>query len=61
MSDDKHVHLGICPKCASADCTCMHETVSGYELWVWSECGSCGYQFVEIFRRVRVDGWEEHR
>jgi len=53
--------LGICPECGSYDCDCCHETVSGEELWVWSHCNECGHQFIEVFKRDRVERWEDYR
>ena len=53
--------LGICPECGSFDCECCHETLNGDELWVWSECGECGHQFIEVFKRDRVERWEDFR
>lgn len=53
--------LGICPECGSFDCDWQHETVNGDELLVWSKCCECGHQFIEVFKRVGVERWEDNR
>ena len=57
----KHKELGVCPECGSRDCNCAHETVNDNELSVWSECGECGHQFIEVFALVRVEEWGDRR
>ena len=53
--------IGVCPKCGSTDCECWHETIEGDELWFWGACGECGHQFIEVFKRDRVEKWEDFR
>ena len=57
----KENDLGVCPECGSTDCDCQHETVNNGMLWVWSECCNCSHQFIEVFKRVRVERWEDFR
>lgn len=60
--NDKQLVLGKCPKCGDVyNVECCHETVNGNELFVWSECGNCGHQFIEVFRLARIEEWKDRR
>ena len=61
MMNNGATDIGICPKCGSSDCECWHETIEGDELWFWGACGECGHQFIEVFKRDRVERWEDFR
>lgn len=59
--NDEASDLGVCPECGSWDCNTAHETLEGDELWVWCECGDCGHQFIEVFKRDRTERWSDFR
>lgn len=61
MMNNGATDVGICPVCGSIDCDCYHETLNKDELWVWSQCNECGYQFIEVFKRDRTERWEDFR
>ena len=58
---DKGKRLGTCPECGSIDVWCAHETAFRDELSKWVECNSCGHRYIEVFRRIGTERWEDRK